>query len=276
MTRSLTGIQAASPPRSGLRTRLLAFYGAQGIRWARGALGLFLLALTWELIPRLGILDTHFITPLTEVLATLWRLIINGSLWVHVEISLLRSLAGFFLALVTAVPIGVAIAWYRPVADTLNPVLEIFRNTAPLALLPVFILVLGINETSKVAIIWFACFFPILLNTVAGVRSADPTLVRLAKSLGLSDAKLFFKVVLPGALPTVFTGIRLAGSSAILVLIAAEMVGANKGLGFMITYGQYNFLIPQMYAGILTISLIGLAINQALVALERRFSRWRD
>ena len=136
-------------------------------------------------------------------------------------------------------------------------------------------LILGIGETSKIAIVLFACFFPILLNTISRVASVDPQLLRTARVLGLSPVATFRKVVFPAAVPTIFTGIRISGAAAILVLIAAEMIGATAGLGFLINYSQLNFLIPQMYAGIITTSALGLAINYSLVALERRFSRWR-
>jgi NitT/TauT family transport system permease protein len=154
-------------------------------------------------------------------------------------------------------------------------VLEIFRNTAALALLPVFLLVLGIGETSKIAIVLYACFFPILLNTISGVSTVDKQLLRSAKVLGLGPVTTFRKVVFPAAVPTIFTGIRIAGATAVLVLIAAELIGATAGLGYLITYSQNNFLIPQMYAAILTTTAFGLAINYSLVGLERRFSRWR-
>jgi len=121
----------------------------------------------------------------------------------------------------------------------------------------------------------YACTWPILLNTISAVRTVDPTLIRLGRSVNLSGFRLFQKVILPSAVPTVFTGIRLAGAVSILVLVAAEMVGAKAGLGYLINASQYNFAIPQMYAGIVTISVIGLLFNQLLVALERRFTSWR-
>ena len=182
---------------------------------------------------------------------------------------------GLPLAMAIAIPLGAAIAWYRPVREFLMPVLELFRNTAALALLPVFILILGIGETSKIAIVLYACFFPVLLATITGVSNVDPQLLRSAQVLGLSPVSAFRKVVFPAAVPTIFTGVRLSGAAAILVLIAAEMIGANAGLGFLISYSQFNFLIPKMYAAIITTSVLGLAVNYGLVALERRFSRWR-
>jgi NitT/TauT family transport system permease protein len=198
-----------------------------------------------------------------------------GSLWHQTQASLRRIGTGFGLAIVVGVPLGAAIAWYRSFREVTTRVLEVFRNTAPLAILPVFMLVLGIGETSKDAIVCYACLFPIVLNTVSGVTNVDRQLLRTARVLGLSPIRTFTQVVLPAALPTIFTGIRIAGATSVLVLIAAEMVGATAGLGYFINYAQMNYLIPQMYAAILTTTVVGLVVNYTLVGLERRFSRWR-
>ncbi|MEH0826143.1 MULTISPECIES: ABC transporter permease [unclassified Micromonospora] len=236
---------------------------------------LLALAAIWETAPRAGLVDRVFLPPLSEVLAAWWELLRSGQLADHVGASLTRSLTGLALAVVTAIPLGLLIGWYRPLADLLSPLLEVFRNTAALALLPVFVLILGLGETSKIALVVYACSWPILLNTVAGVKGVDPLLIRSARSMGLNHLRLFQKVILPAAVPTVFTGVRLAGAYSILVLVAAEMVGAKAGLGYLVNYAQYNFAIPDMYAGIITISAIGLVVNQLLVAGERRFSTWR-
>jgi NitT/TauT family transport system permease protein len=241
----------------------------------RGLAGLLTLALVWEIAPRAGWVDPTFVPPLHVVLQKWWELARSGELWGHVQASVIRSAAGFALATVIAIPLGAAIAWYRPVREFFTPALETFRNTAALALLPVFTLVFGLGETSKIAIVTYACFFPILLSTITGVATVDAQLLRSARVLGLSPIATFRKVVFPAAVPTIFTGIRISGAAAILVLLAAEMIGANQGLGFLILYGQMNFLIPTMYAAILTTTLLGLVVNYSLVALERRFSRWR-
>ncbi|WP_236570433.1 ABC transporter permease [Paenibacillus sp. An7] len=241
----------------------------------RGSAAIVVLAFVWELAPRLALVDGTFLPPLSKVLAAWWDLVLSGALLENFQASIVRSISGLLLAILFSIPIGLLIGYYKPVAVILSPVLELFRNTAALALLPVFILILGIGETSKISIVLFACTWPILLNTVNGVRNVDPLLVKSARSLGLAPFKLFIKVILPASLPSIFTGIRLAGASSILVLIAAEMVGAKAGLGYLINYTQYNFQIPEMYAGILTISALGLFINQGLVLLERRFSGWK-
>lgn len=252
-----------------------AVTAARSWLWKSAAILLFLAF--WELGPRYLASDSTrvFLPPLHEVLIAGADLIATGALQSHVAASLTRSGAGFSIAVVLGISLGLVIAWYRPLHSFLNPLLELFRNTAALALLPVFTLLLGIGEESKITIVAFAAFFPVLLNTIAGVRTVDPLLVRAARSLGLRSPALFRKVILPSAVPTIFTGIRMAGTSAILVLIAAEMVGAKAGLGYLITNAQNSFLIPQMYAGILTVSLLGLLVNGLLVGAERHFSRWR-
>lgn len=247
----------------------------RAVTLSRGLAGVITLGLIWEFAPRLGLVDSYFIPPLHIIAQEWWSMLVEGELWKHIRASLVRSAAGFGLAISLAIPLGAAIAWYRPVREFSTPVLEIFRNTAALALLPVFMLLLGIGETSKIAIVLYACFFPILLSTISGVATVDPQLLRSARVLGLSPLATFRKVVFPAAIPTIFTGVRISGAAAILVLIAAEMIGATAGLGFLINYAQYNFLIPKMYAAIITTTLLGVTVNYGLVALERRFSSWR-
>jgi NitT/TauT family transport system permease protein len=237
--------------------------------------GLLLLVAAWQLLPELGVVDKTFVPPFNEVISAWWHLLKDGTLWHDTKASLIRALGGFAIAVVIGVPLGLLIGWYRLVAEVLNPVLELFRNTAALSLLPVFILIMGIGESSKIAFVAYACIWPILLNTISGVESVDPLLVKSARSLGLGSFRTFQKVVLPASVPTIFTGIRLAGSFSLLVLIAAELVGANSGLGFLITYSQQNFAIPNMYAAIITISMIGIVLNQVLLLLERHFSTWK-
>ena len=257
------------------RAKGVSLRRTRAVTVARGLAGLITVALIWEFVPRLGLVDSYFIPPLHVVLHEWWSMATDGELLKHVRASLLRSAVGFLGAIVLAIPLGAAIAWYRPVREFFTPVLELFRNTAALAILPVFTLLLGIGETSKIAIVAYACFFPVLLSTITGVATVDPQLLRSAKVLGLSPVATFRKVVFPAAIPTIFTGIRISGAAAILVLIAAEMIGATAGLGFLINYGNQNFLIPTMYAAILTTTVLGVLVNYALVALERRVSRWR-
>lgn len=266
------GKSITAPMQTSHRIRF-SFHWVQSL--VKQSIVILLLLILWEIAPRMGLVDPTFFPPFTKVAESWWGLVISGDLYAHFQASILRSLFGFGLAILVSIPLGLIIGWYPLASELLNPVLEVFRNTAALALLPVFILLLGIGETSKVSIVFFACTFPILLNTINAVRNVDPLLIKAAKSMALPSYRLFYKVILPASIPTIFTGIRMAGSSSILVLIAAEMVGAKEGLGYLINYSQQNFQITQMYAGIITISLLGVAINYLLVSLERKFSSWK-
>ena len=242
----------------------------------KSSIVLVLFVLLWELAPKFGLVERTFLPPFSEVLQAWWELLRTGELWRHFQASITRSIFGFALAILIAIPLGLIIGWYALARDLLTPILELFRNTAALALLPVFILLLGIGEVSKIAIVLFGCTWPILLNTISAVKNVDPLYIKSARSMNISSFKLFYKVILPASVPTIFTGVRMAGTGAILLLIAAEMVGAKAGLGYFITYAQYNFLIAEMYAGILTISLLGLLVNFGLSSAERYFSRWKQ
>ncbi len=226
--------------------------------------------------PRVGLVDRTFFPPISEIAAAWWQLLLSGDLTEHTIASLSRSLGGFTLAILISIPLGLAIGWWKPVSEYLNPLLELLRNTAALAILPVFILLLGLGETSKIAIVLYACTFPLLLNTISGVKNVDPLLIKSARSMGLSPVSLFRKVIIPAATPTIFVGIRQAGAGSILVLVAAEMVGAKSGLGYLIQYTQFSFQITNMYAGIISISVIGLIINYLLVTLEKRLTGWKQ
>ncbi|WP_250284402.1 MULTISPECIES: ABC transporter permease [unclassified Frankia] len=266
---------AAASPAAAARRGWLSRAGRIAGGLSRRVVGILILLAAWETLPRLGVVDRVFLPPFSEVADEWVALLRSGDLWEHTSASLTRAASGFAIAILIALPLGLLIGWFRLVAQFLNPVLEVFRNTAPLALLPVFVLIFGLGETSKIAIIVYACVWPVLLNTISGVQGVDPLLVKSARSMGLSSVRLFQKVILPAAVPTIFTGVRLAGAYAILILVAAELVGAKAGLGYLINYAQSNFAIPEMYAGIITVAAVGLVINQALLALERRFTRWR-
>jgi NitT/TauT family transport system permease protein len=257
--------------RSGLGASFAAALG----RAVRGSVAVVVFLALWEIVPRAGWVDATFLPPFSVVLHALFEMALSGELGANLLASAARAASGFAIAVAFGVPLGLLIGWYRTLAELLNPLLEIFRNTAPLALLPVFVLVLGMGETSKVSMVVYSCIWPIVLNTVSGVRHVDALLIRSARSMGLGPARLFVKVVLPASVPAVFTGIRVAGAYSILVLIAAEMVGAKAGLGYLVNYSQYTFEIPKMYAGIVTLALLGLAFNHAVVFVERRLTAWQ-
>ena len=263
----------SSPQPAAVATRRLAAVGYQA---GRQLAACAILLAAWEIVPRLGLVDPVFLPPFSTVVAAWWDLASSGALAAYGAASLSRAFSGLAIAILIAIPLGLLIGANRRLGEVLDPLIEVFRNTAPLALLPVFTLILGIGEVSKVTMVVYAAAWPILLSTVTGVRTVDPLLIKAARSMGLGPSALFRKVVLPASVPTIFTGIRLAAAISLLVLIAAEMVGARAGLGYMINAAQFNFQIPEMYAGIITLSALGLLLNVALRRIELRLSRWKD
>lgn len=258
------------------RTPSRFFVLARSFAWvAERGIGIAIFLALWEALPRLGIVSDAYLSPPSAVVASIAQLVDTGQLWKHLAASLQRSLWGLLLASFFGVVLGLLIGSSKRLAAIVDPVLQLFRQTSAFALFPVFILFLGIGELSKVAIIFWASFWPVLLSTVSGVKQVDRLLVNSALSMGASQRFIFFKVVLPASLPSIFTGVRLAGAYSITALVAAEMIGAHSGLGFLTLNSQETFQIPTMYAGILLLAVLGLLLNYLLALLERRLLRWR-
>jgi NitT/TauT family transport system permease protein len=244
-----------------------------GLTYGLPALVLFFAL--WEIAPRLGWLHPVFFPPLSQVLSAWAALIQSGVLWEHVSISLQRTAIGFSLAVVVAIPLGFLMGRY-PLFEKLSDLLvQTLRNTSQFALLPVFILVLGIGEESKVALTFYSSVFFLLINTISGVKSVDPLLIKAAKSMGTGDLDLFSKVIFPASVPSIVAGARLAVKSSVFAVIAAEMLGARSGIGYLIQHSQLMMQTANMYAGILTLTIIGLILNYGLVWFERAATSWK-
>lgn len=228
----------------------------------------------WQLTSSMGWLNPSVFPPLDRVAAALWTGLSSGALLDDIAISLQRAGTAFFAALVIGIPLGLFMGQIRAVERALDPILQLFRQTSALALYPVFILLLGLGETSKIFVIFWATLFPILLATIGGVKEVDAKLIEMAHSFGASRSTIFRRVILPASAPAIFVGIRLSATTALLLLIAAEMIGANKGVGFQVMNAQYNFQIPLMYAAIFLLAFLGLGANWVLVSLQRRVCRW--
>ncbi|SHJ92359.1 NitT/TauT family transport system permease protein [Aureimonas altamirensis DSM 21988] len=232
-------------------------------------------ALLWEMAPRLGWINALFFPPLSRVLASLGDMIASGLIVQHLGISLQRAAIGFLLAVAVAIPLGLLMGRYTLFERMSDFLVQTLRNTSQFALLPVFILVLGIGEASKIAITFYAAVFFLLVNTIVGVKSTDPLLLKAARSMGTSDWDLFRKVILPSAIPSIVAGARLGVKSSLFSVIAAEMLAAQSGIGFLIQNSSLMLQTDRMYAGILTLTIAGLLLNYALVAFERRATRWQ-
>ena len=231
----------------------------------------------WELVPRAGGLFETFIAPPSVVITTLYGLVKNGEMQGHVLVSLGRSAGGFALAALVAVPLGFLLGGsFNTFERLINPVIRFLSQFNPFSLFPIFILFFGIGELSKTAMIFWVCIWPILFNTITGVKGIDPLLVKSARSMGTGLFTLFFKVILPAASPGIFTGLKMGSGTAFFILIAAEMIGASRGLGWLVWNAQTNFQIPQLFAATVVISLLGLMLNQLFVQLERYLLGWRE
>ncbi|WFP78655.1 ABC transporter permease [Mesorhizobium sp. WSM4906] len=257
-------------------------FGAEALRLAgrtsarilsRYGLLLGFLAL-WQVAASSGWINAAVLPPIDAIVAALWKGLAGGSLLGDIAISLQRAGLAFATAVLVAIPLGLVMGQVRAVETALDPILQLFRQTSALALYPVFILLLGLGEASKVFVIFWATLFPLLLNTISGVKEVDPKLLEMARVYGARRLTIFRRVVLPGAVPSIFVGLRLGATTALLLLIASEMIGANKGIGFQVMNAQYNFQIPLMFAAIVILAALGLIANQALVSLQRRLCRW--
>ena len=240
------------------------------------SLVIFIVILAWELIPRFNLVDNFILPPFSNVAESFVKMLLSGELLVHLWASIQRSVSGLLLAVLVGVPLGVTMGWFGKVERMIDPLFQILRNTSVLAMFPIFILVFGLGETSKIAIIFWGSLWPTLINSIDGVKNIDPLLIKSARSMGVSSFALFQKVILPAVTPSILTGIRLSAGLSIIILVAAEMVGANRGLGFFIFYAEQRYEVPQMYAGIVTISLFGLFVNSLLMKLEKYLTRWKE
>jgi NitT/TauT family transport system permease protein len=240
-----------------------------------GSLSIITFVAVWEIVGRTGIMNVRFFPPFSKVVFALWDLTITGTLYKHISVSLQRALTGYTLGLCFAVPLGIAIGVSRRFEQFINPLLQLFRNLSVFSLLPVFILLFGIGETSKIAVIFWGVLWNVLLNTVAGVKNVDINLIKGARAMGTGRIRLFATVILPGALPHIFSGMRISATTSITILIAAEMLGASRGLGFALHFYEANMMIPRMYGIIIVMAILGLILNFILEGVEKHSFRWR-
>jgi ABC-type nitrate/sulfonate/bicarbonate transport system permease component len=202
-----------------------------------------------------------------------WQLILSGELLHHAGDSLRREAIAFLWASI-AIPIGIAMSWWRAVDEQLNPLMEILRPIPPLAWIPLSILWFGVGETQNQFIIFLAIFFPILLNAISGVKSIEPNLIRAARCLGANEWDILSRVVLKAALPQIVTGIRIGLGVGWMALVAAELVGATSGLGFLINDARTILRTDYVIVGMVTIGLIGLFIDWSIRNVMRMLLPW--
>lgn len=211
--------------------------------------------------------------PPSAMFAAAWELLKSGDLLRNLHDSLMREVVAFLWACI-AIPIGIAMSWWSLVEEQLDPVLEILRPVPPLAWIPLSILWFGIGDTQNEFIIFLGIFFPILLNTITGVKGIEPSLVRAARCLGAPEWKILWRVVLRAALPQIVTGIRIGLGVGWMALVAAELVGAISGLGFMINDARTVLRTDYILVGMATIGLVGFVIDRTIRIMMRRLLPW--
>jgi NitT/TauT family transport system permease protein len=245
------------------------------IRARRTVVTVAVLFILWQIGATLY--DKAYILPTpTAVFAALVSNLTQGKLLEQLQVSLGRALGGYLLAVVLAIPAGVITGWWKPANDTLGSLLELLRPVPALALIPLAIVWLGFGEAPKIAMIAYASFFSVYVNTQAGVRNVDPLHVKVVRVYGNGTRDVLTKVVLYSMLPYVFTGLRYSAAVALILLVAVELVGSQNGLGFFLFQSQAFLQVPDMFSAILVFGAMGFAANMVLLAVERWVIRWRQ
>ncbi len=236
---------------------------------------LIALVVAWELFTRIGWVPVLFLPSPVGVIQELVDMARSGELAVHVAASLHRLLLGFALGAAAGIVVGVSVGFFSVAEAVGTPLIAATFPIPKIALLPLLILWLGIGEASKVAVIALGVFFPMAINTYTGVREADPLLVRAAVSFGARRWSVIRKVIVPSALPMVFAGLKLGAGTALLLLVAAEMIAVESGIGFLVLNAANLMETTKLMAGIVVLSVLGLLSHWSLTALERLVIRWR-
>ena len=211
-----------------------------------------------------------------KVLEALWGLLREGEISEHASVSTLRMLTALSLSIAVAVPLGFVMGLSRRAEQMIDPLVEILRPISGIAWLPLALFIFGVGDTLPVFIMFYVGFFPILLNTMAGVRQVDPRLLSAARTMGIGRLPLLVHVLVPSALPTVMVGIRLAFAASWAAIVAAELIGSPSGLGFAIEWYRQLLMTPKVFAFILAIGVVGFLCDLGLRALQHRLTPWAE
>ncbi|MDY1036858.1 taurine ABC transporter permease TauC [Enterobacteriaceae bacterium RIT714] len=239
---------------------------------------LVLLAIWWAVAAQQWV-SPLFLPPPGQVLAKLITIagpqgFMDATLWQHLAASLGRILVALLAAVLIGIPVGIAMGLSPTVRGILDPLIELYRPVPPLAYLPLMVIWFGIGETSKILLIYLAIFAPVAMSALAGVKSAQQVRIRAAQSLGARRAQVLWFVILPGALPEILTGLRIGLGVGWSTLVAAELIAATRGLGFMVQSAGEFLATDVVLAGIAVIAVIAFSLELGLRALQRRLTPW--
>jgi len=230
----------------------------------------------WEAAVRSGLLDARFFPPPSLVVGTFWRLAADGTLLQHTWASVVRVLVGFAIGSAAGLAAGLMLGTIRSLRVALEPVISALYVIPKVAILPLVMLIFGLGEASKIAIVAIATFFIAVINTTAAVVGVEPIFLEAGRAFGARRLQMFAHIILPGALPAIFTGLRLALGTALIVIIAAEFVAAKEGIGYFIWFA-WNTLRPEaMFAGFIVIGALGMLSYAAIRWIGGRLMPWQD
>ena len=242
-------------------------------------LAVLALALVWTGVSTSGWLPQGYLPTPRELWTELVTLFTVGykatSIWQHIGISLFRTLSGFLIGVSLGIPLGLITGYSRVGGAMVSPIMAFIRPIPPIAFIPMVVLYFGLGELGKVVLIFWTAFNYVHVNAHAGASSVPIAYQRAAQSIGLTPAQTFFRVVLPSAIPQIFTGLKVGMALSWAVVVAAELTGAQSGLGYMISDAALTFRISAVFIGIALIGAIGLLLNIALNVLESTLVHWK-
>jgi ABC-type nitrate/sulfonate/bicarbonate transport system permease component len=239
-----------------------------------GVLALFGVMVLWEFASGRGIVDPRLFPPTSKVLAAFFALIDSGEIPRQIASSMRRAAAGYLLAAAVFIPLGIVLGLFERVDRALAIVIETLRPIPPPVVVPVAMLFFGLGDGMKIFVIFFSSAWPILVHTIDGVRNIDRVLVDTARTFGLSQGTAILKVVLPAASPEIMTGLKISLSITLILVVISEMVGSADGIGYFILDAQRRLKIDQMYAGMLSLALLGYLLNQIFLFASGFFLSW--
>jgi NitT/TauT family transport system permease protein len=229
----------------------------------------------WEAAVRTGVLDWRFFPAPSSILGALAALLASGELLLHTGVSLKRVILGFFFGAIPGLALGLAMGLSRWVRAALNPLVAATYPIPKSAIVPLVMLIFGLGDASKVALVAIGVFYLVLINTTAGVLNIEPIYLEVGRNYGASRLKLFLTVALPGALPLIFAGLRLGMGIGLILIVVGELVGARNGIGYLIWQAWTIFAVERMYVGLVVIAILGWLTTLALDATERLLIPWK-
>jgi NitT/TauT family transport system permease protein len=236
---------------------------------------LLLLAVVWEAAPRLGLVDPDTLPPLSAVMRAWLRLLQDGDLAVNGLSSLQNLVAGLALGIVVGVALGILMAWYRPIEILFNPLIRVLYPLPRSALIPVMILWFGLGAASKIAAVFLGCLLPVVIGAFNGARGVEQVLIWSALAAGAKRREVLWEVVLPAAMPEILAGIRNALALSFILLVAAELLIGQRGMGYLISSFGEGGAYDAMFAGVVTVSAVGFFADRLYLRLMGLALRWR-